>query len=95
MTSHEKNKLEAMAEEIEEIKGDMAEVKDILRDIHTLLKGNPSFPNQKGLVEDYNDTKDKVNTLESELKKYKSYFYALVTLVGAGIIKFVTDLLGK
>lgn len=95
MTVHEKNKLESMADEIEGIKTDMSELKVMIKDVHTLLAGNASFPDQRGLVEDYNQTKSKVESLESDVKKYKSYFYALVTLVGLGILNFIKDLLGK
>lgn len=95
MTAHEKNRLDTMAEEIENIKEGMAELKEMVKDLHTLLAGNSSFPNQRGLVEDYNMTKEKVDDLESDLKKYKSYFYALVTLVGLGILNFIKDLLNK
>jgi vacuolar-type H+-ATPase subunit I/STV1 len=95
MTSHEKNKLEIMAEEIEDIKANLADLKEMIKDVHTLLAGNSSFPDQHGLVEDYNITKNKVDSLENDLKKYKSYFYALVTLVGLGILNFLKDLLSK
>ena len=95
MTTHERNKLEVMAEEIEDIKANMAELKEMIKDVHTLLAGNASFPDQRGLVEDYNLTKSKVDGLENDLKKYKSYFYALVTLVGLGILNFIKDLLNK
>ena len=95
MTTHERNKLELMAEEIEDIKANMAELKEMIKDVHTLLAGNASFPDQRGLVEDYNLTKNKVDGLENDLKKYKSYFYALVTLVGLGILNFIKDLLNK
>lgn len=95
MTVHEKNKLESMSDEIESIKADMSEMKLMIKDVHTLLAGNASFPDQHGLVEDYNLTKNKVESLESDVKKYKSYFYALVTLVGLGILNFIKDLLSK
>ena len=95
MTAHERSRLEFMAEEVEMIKADMAETKAMVKDVHTLLAGNPSFPNQRGLVEDYNMTKQKVEDLEGSLKKYKSYFYALVTLVGLGILNFIKDLLSE
>lgn len=84
-----------MAEEIEDIKANMAELKEMIKDVHTLLAGNSSFPDQRGLVEDYNMTKKSVESLEADLKKYKSYFYALVTLVGLGILNFIKDLLAK
>lgn len=95
MTVHEKNRLDFMAEEVEAIKASMAEMKLMIKDVHTLLAGNSSFPDQRGLVEDYNQTKQKVELLEGNLKKYKSYFYALVTLVGLGILNFIKDLLGR
>lgn len=95
MTTHEKNRLDVMAQEIETIKEELTELKEMIKDVHTLLAGNASFPDQRGLVEDYNITKKTVETLETDLKKYKSYFYALVTLVGMGIINFIKDLLTK
>ena len=95
MTVHERNRLEFMAEEFEVIKNDMAETKAMVKDVYTLLAGNSLSPDQRGLVEDYNQTKQKVEVLEGDLKKYKSYFYALVTLVGLGILNFLKDLLDK
>jgi len=32
-----------------------------------------------------------VYELKAELKKYKAYFYALVTLVGLGALKVITE----
>lgn len=95
MTVHERNRLDFMAEEFEVIKNDMAETKAMVKDVYTLLAGNSLFPDQRGLVEDYNQTKQKVEELEGDLKKYKSYFYALVTLVSLGILNFIKDLLSK
>lgn len=95
MTAHEKNRLDVMAQEIETIKEELTELKGMIKDVHTLLAGNASFPDQRGLVEDYNMTKKSVEAVEADLKKYKSYFYALVTLVGLGILNFIKDLLSK
>ena len=95
MTTHEKNRLDVMAQEIETIKEELTELKEMIKDVHTLLAGNASFPDQRGLVEDYNLTKKTVESLETDLKKYKSYFYALVTLVGLGILNFIKDLMSK
>jgi archaellum component FlaC len=95
MTAHEKNRLDTMSEEIEGIKENITELKEMIKDVHTLLAGNTSFPDQRGLVEDYNQTKQKVEGLENDVKKYKAYFYALVTLVGLGIFNFIKDLLTK
>jgi len=95
MTAHEKNRLDVMSEELESVKENITELKEMIRDVHTLLAGNASFPDQRGLVEDYNLTKTKVETLEESIKKYKSYFYALVTLVGLGIFNFLKQLLTK
>jgi predicted phage-related endonuclease len=95
MTAHERNRLDVMAEEIDDIKANMTELKGMVKDVHTLLAGNSSFPDQRGLVEDYNITKKTVDTLEADIKKYKSYFYALVTLVGLGIANFIKDILSK
>ena len=95
MTNHENNRLTIMAQEIETIKEELTDMKEMIKDVHTLLAGNSSFPDQRGLVEDYNLTKKTVEGLEADLKKYKSYFYALVTLVGLGILNFIKDLMSK
>ena len=95
MTAHENNRLTIMAQEIETIKEELTDMKEMIKDVHTLLAGNSSFPDQRGLVEDYNLTKKTVEGLEADLKKYKSYFYALVTLVGLGIFNFIKDLMSK
>ena len=57
-----------MADEIEGIKADMSELKVMIKDVHTLLAGNASFPDQRGLVEDYNQTKSKVESLEARIQ---------------------------
>jgi hypothetical protein len=95
MTAHEKNRLELMAEEIEDLKASVSELKDMVKDIHNLLTGNPIDPDSKGLIKDYRETKTNFYKLKEEIKKYKSYFYALVTLVGAGVLKFIFDLIKR
>lgn len=84
-----------MAEELESIKGNMAEVKTMLKDVYTLLAGNPIDKDSNGLISEFRDVKKEVGELKGELKKYKSYFYALVTLVGLGVLKVITELLSK
>ena len=64
MTIHEKNRLDIMAEEIEDIKANMTELKEMVKDVHTLLAGNASFPDQRGLVEDYNLTKSSIKGIQ-------------------------------
>ena len=84
-----------MAEELESIKGNMAEVKTMLKDVYTLLAGNPIDKDSNGLISEFREVKKEVTELKGELKKYKAYFYALVTLVGLGVLKVITEFLTK
>jgi hypothetical protein len=95
ISKNEINRLDIMAEELESIKGNMAEVKTMLKDVYTLLAGNPIDKDSNGLISEFRDVKKEVGELKGELKKYKSYFYALVTLVGLGVLKVITELLSK
>lgn len=82
-----------MAVELESLKSDVAEVKAMVKDMYTLLAGNPLDKEASGLIGDFKQVKKEVYALKGELKKYKSYFYALVTLVGFGVFKTIIDLL--
>jgi hypothetical protein len=93
MTAHEKNRLDTMAEEIENLKEQLAEMKVMVKDIHDLLAGSPLDPDSKGLVRDYRETKKSFYDLRDEFKKYKSYIWALITLIGVGAVKIITDFL--
>ncbi len=82
-----------MAVELESLKADVSEVKAMVKDMHTLLAGNPLDKESSGLIGDFKQVKKEVYALKGEVKKYKEYFYALVTLVGFGIFKTIIDLL--
>jgi hypothetical protein len=82
-----------MAVELDALKADVAEVKAMVKDMHNLLAGNPIDKDSSGLIGDFKQVKREVYALKSDIKKYKAYFYALVTLVGLGILKTIIDLL--
>ncbi len=82
-----------MAVELDSLKSDVAEVKAMVKDMHTLLAGNPIDKDSSGLIGDFKQVKREVYALKSDIKKYKAYFYALVTLVGLGILKTIMELL--
>lgn len=84
-----------MADELESIKGNMAEMKAMLKDVYTLLAGNPIDKDSNGLISEFRNVKKEVIDLKGELKRYKSYFYALVTLVGIGALKVITEFIIK
>lgn len=95
MSNQENNRLDTMAEELESIKGNMAEMKTMLKDVYTLLAGNPIDKDSNGLISEFRQVKKEVVDLKGELKRYKSYFYALVTLVGLGALKVITEFIIK
>lgn len=82
-----------MAVELDALKADVAEVKAMVKDMHNLLAGNPIDKDSSGLIGDFKQVKREVYALKSDIKKYKAYFYALVTLVGFGVLKTIIDLL--
>jgi hypothetical protein len=84
-----------MADELESLKGEVSEMKAMLKDVYTLLAGNPIDKDSSGLIKDFKQINKEVYALKYELKRYKSYFYALITLVGLGVLKFITDVLEK
>jgi hypothetical protein len=93
MNPQENNRLDYMAAELDALKNDVAEVKTIVKDMHTLLSGNPIDRDSNGMIGDLRTMKKEVYELKSELKKYKNYFYALVTLVGLGALKVIVEIL--
>ena len=84
-----------MADELELLKSEVTEMKAMLKDVYTLLAGNPIDKDSSGLIKDFKQINKEVYALKYELKRYKSYFYALITLVGLGVLKFITDILEK
>ena len=93
MNHQENSRLDYMAVELDALKADVAEVKAMVKDMHNLLAGNPIDKDSSGLIGDFKQVKREVYALKSDIKKYKAYFYALVTLVGFGILKTIIDLL--
>jgi hypothetical protein len=93
MNNHENSRFDYMAAELDTLKNDMAEVKAIVKDMHNLLAGNPIDKDSNGLISDFKQIKREVYAIKAELKKYKSYFYALVTLISLGVIKIVIEFL--
>ncbi len=82
-----------MATELDALKKDMAEVKSMVTDMYHILSGNPIDKDSNGMIGDLRTMKKEVYELKSELKKYKNYFYALVTLVGLGALKVIVEIL--
>lgn len=93
MSTNENIRLDAMAQELETIKGEVSEMKVMIKDIHTLLAGNPIDRNSGGLLSDFKDMKSELDEIKDQLRKYKSYFYALVTLIGVGALKVIIEFL--
>jgi hypothetical protein len=93
MNPQENSRLDYMATELDALKNDVAEVKAIVKDMHNLLSGNPIDRDSNGMIGDLRKMKHEVYELKSELKKYKNYFYALVTLVGLGALKVIVEIL--
>lgn len=82
-----------MAEELEALKGEVSEMKAMVKDVYTLLAGNPIDKDSNGLISDFRQVKKEVYAMKAELKKYKSYFYATITLIGLGALKVIIDFL--
>jgi hypothetical protein len=93
MSNQEKSRLDFMAEELETLKKELSEVKALIKDMHNLLAGNPIDKDSNGLIGDFKRVEKEVYAIKAELKKYKAYFYALVTLISLGILKFIVDFL--
>lgn len=95
MTPKESGRLDFMAAELDTLKKDVAEVKAIVKDMHNLLSGNPIDKDSSGLIGEFKELRDEVHGIKFELKKYKAYFYALVTIIGFGALKVIIELLKK
>jgi len=95
MNPQENNRLDYMAAELDALKKDMAEVKAMVTDMYHILSGNPIDKDASGMIGDLRNMKREVYALKAEIKKYKAYFYALVTLVGLGALKVIIDILIK
>ena len=93
MATQENIRLDAMAQELETIKGEVSEMKVMIDDIHSLLAGNPIDRNSGGLLSDFKDMKSELDEIKDQLRKYKAYFYALVTLIGVGALKIIVEFL--
>lgn len=88
-TTHENLRLDSMAQELESIKDEVSEMKIMVKDIHTLLAGNPIDKGSGGLISDFKQMKTELDDIKDQLRKYKAYFYALVTLIGIGALKVI------
>lgn len=93
MNLQENNRLDYMATELDALKKDMAEVKAMVTDMYHILSGNPIDKDSNGMIGDLRTMKKEVYALKAEIKKYKAYFYAMVTLVGVGMLKFIVEFL--
>lgn len=93
MNTQENSRLDYMASELDALKKDMSEVKSMITDMYHILSGNPIDKDSNGMIGDLRSMKKEVYELKSELKKYKNYFYALVTLVGLGALKVIIEVL--
>lgn len=94
-TITENVRLDSMAQELETIKGEVSEMKTMLKDIHTLLAGNPIDKDSGGMLSDFKEMKVELDEIKDQLRKYKAYFYALVTLIGLGALKVIIEFLTK
>lgn len=93
MNQTENSRLDYMAAELDALKSDVSEVKAIVKDMHNLLSGNPIDKDSNGMIGDLRTMKKEVYAMKAELKKYKSYFYAMVTLIGLGVLKVIIEFL--
>lgn len=93
MNLQENNRLDYMAAELDALKKDMAEVKAMVTDMYHILSGNPIDKDSNGMIGDLRTMKKEVYALKAEIKKYKAYFYAMVTLIGVGVLKFIVEFL--
>lgn len=84
-----------MAQELESIKDEVFEMKTMLKDIHTLLAGNPIDRDSGGLLSDFKAMKSELEKIKDQLKRYKAYFYAVITLIGLGALKVIVEFLTK
>ena len=93
MNPIENSRLDFMAAELDALKTDMAEVKAMVTDMYHILSGNPIDRDASGMIGDLRIMKKEVYALKTEIKKYKAYFYAMVTLISIGALKVIVDLL--
>ena len=93
MNLQENNRLDYMATELDALKKDMAEVKAMVTDMYHILSGNPIDKDSNGMIGDLRTMKKEVYALKAEIKKYKAYFYAMVTLISVGMLKFIVEFL--
>jgi t-SNARE complex subunit (syntaxin) len=93
MNLQENNRLDYMAAELDALKKDMSEVKAMVTDMYHILSGNPIDKDSNGMIGDLRTMKKEVYALKAEIKKYKAYFYAMVTLIGVGVLKFIIEFL--
>lgn len=83
--------LESMADELESIKGEMSEMKTMVKDIHILLAGNPIDREAGGLLSEIRTMRTELDEIRDQLRKYKAYFYALVSLIAVGALKVIVE----
>ena len=93
MNLQENNRLDYMATELDALKKDMSEVKAMVTDMYHILSGNPIDKDSNGMIGDLRIMKKEVYALKAEIKKYKAYFYAMVTLIGVGALKVIIEFL--
>lgn len=92
-TTQDSIRLDTMAHELEAIKDEVFEMKSMIKDIHTLLAGNPIDKDSGGLLGEFKEMKKELDDIKDQLKKYKAYFYAVVTLIGLGALKVIVEFL--
>ena len=94
MSTHNENiRLDSMEQELKTIKGEVSEVKLMIKDIHTLLAGNPIDKNSGGLLTDFKEMKEELDKIKDQIRRYKAYFYALITLISLGALKVIVEFL--
>ena len=67
MNLQENNRFDFMAAELDTLKNDVAEVKQLVKDMHTLLTGNPIDKDASGLIGDFRQVKKEFYTLKAEI----------------------------
>ena len=69
MSNQDNSRLDIMADELESIKTEVSEMKAMLKDVYTLLAGNPIDKDSGGLIANFKEVKKEVYELKAELKK--------------------------
>jgi len=95
MNPIENSRLDYMAAELDALKNDVAEVKAMVTDMYHILSGNPIDKDASGMIGDLRNMIKEVYAMKAEIKKYKAYFYAMVTLIGIGALKVIIEILSK